>query len=119
MTRCYRKVPAVLHHRFTVLLWLLDILLLLERYPGLDWDEIARLVSRMRLERPVHFYLEALNTLGLWRSPPRLRRALAPSALRYRIASRSCLPGTIFRPQSGLQALIRRGFREAFKLTER
>jgi len=112
----YLASHHVLHHRLSGIVWLLDILLLLEREREFDWARANRLAELLGLERHVYFYTWALRRLGLGPPVPEARREMRPAVLRYHVAMRICPPETIFFPETRWLDLRRRVFREAFKL---
>jgi hypothetical protein len=113
----YLASHHVLHHCFEGLIWLLDMLLLLENHPDLDWAKVAWHARTMNLDRPVYYYMWAIQKLRLWEMPENVLRELQPRSLRFRLASRSFSPDAVFRPQGRILKLRRNLFREAFKRT--
>jgi hypothetical protein len=111
----YLITHHILHHKFRGLIWLMDILLLLANTNHFNWQKVKSLTRQIGLERPVHFYLKALNALDLWAFPEDVVTELKPKSIRYRLVSSFYPPESIFRAGIRKQRMRRKLFREAFK----
>jgi len=106
----------MLHHRFERAVWLLDVLVVLERHPAFDWHGLVGLAREIGLERPAFYHLNALDRLGLRHPPSGVLRALRPRGLRYHLLSSLCPPQSIFWTSTRRLALRRRALRESLKV---
>jgi len=90
--------------------WLLDLALLVERSPGLDWAEVLARAARWRCRRAVSYTLRRLRSMGV-PVPDELTLSLGPTRLRLadRLA-RAALTRT-----GRTAGVLRMGFREALR----
>jgi len=107
----------VLHHQFKRPLWLLDICLILTS-GKVDPGDIIDYTRLMKLERPVFYYLEALELLlpeffgtGILD----IKKALLPGSVRYHVFSKFTPPSRIFFKGGGITRFRDQLFRNAFK----
>jgi len=97
-------------HLFERAGWLLDLSLLIERSPGLDWAEIARRAGAWRCRRAVSYTLRRLGSLGA-SVPDDLTRSLGPA--RVRVADR--LAGEALARAGRTARVLRMGFRTVLR----
>ncbi len=99
----YLMAHHVLHHEFTRLVWLVDVLLLLLT-EDIDLGQYADDVRAFGLERPVHFVLSAVRKLfpELWtESHESMRQSLSTRGIAYHMYSGTSSPITL---SSGIAA---------------
>jgi hypothetical protein len=105
----------VLHHMYCGLIWLLDVLLLLEATPQFDWHKMQYFTRRIGLQRPLHFYLGAIKAFELGSIPEEVLSGIKPKSMRYHLAAASFPPELIFHSETKINRLRRKILREAFK----
>jgi hypothetical protein len=117
MNLAYLMCHHVLQHQYRGLIWLADVLLLAGS-GEVDWTEFERIVCRLKVEKPVHYYLHAIqNLFGNELVPDinRMKLRLAPKSFSYQLFRRSCSPTSIFKHPPFLGKLRAKVFRNAFK----
>jgi hypothetical protein len=112
----YLMTHHVLHHQFKRLLWLADVLLMLTG-EDVDWVEFEKTVVHLKIERPVYYYLEALEGIFGKGCPDlgEIGKRLRPRSTRYFFFSRFNPPARIFRKGQFSSKLKDTLFRSAFK----
>jgi hypothetical protein len=112
----YLMSHHILHHQFKRPLWLVDVLLLLS--DSLDFEHFYKLALKLKLEKPVFYYLNAVNILFpdfLKDEILHIKNRLKPQSLQYSIYSKFTSPKRIFIRGNKLIKIKDQVFRKAFK----
>lgn len=117
MNLVYLMCHHILHHQYRGLFWLADILLLAGN-EKMDWTEFEHIVRYLKVEKPVHFYLQVLESLfgkdGATEIS-QIKQNLAPQSISYRFFTRLYSPYSIFKHTLFFGKLRAKLFRNAFK----